>query len=348
MEAMNRYNNTLYGYFLGKRVAFLVVQNYVMNVWRKYGIEKTMMNANGFFFFKFSTEKGMMDVLEIGPWIIRTIPILLNKWSPYVSLTKEDIPKVPVWVKMHDVPMVGFNEDGLSLIASKIGKPMMLDSYTSTMCTNSWGRPNYARAMIELDAAKELNDTIRVATPSSEGGVKFVDVVRVEYEWNSPRCSKCKVFGHRDSQCPKNVHKEVVQIKDLDGFQPVSKHMSKAIVIDKNKFENKKKQADGFVVGKGKQKFIYRPVNKELSSKAGGAANAVSTSKDPEPKNVSIDNPFDVLNTITEEDNNKNKDTEKVLIDEDTDLEVDEGEVNTTVLTNAEGASTLVDTGLND
>lgn len=38
-------------------------------------------------------------------WMIRTIPIILNPWSPNASLTKEDLTKVPVWVKLHDVPM---------------------------------------------------------------------------------------------------------------------------------------------------------------------------------------------------------------------------------------------------
>lgn len=45
----------------------------------KYGMQKIMMNAKGFFFFKFSTEKGVEDVLENGPWMIRNVPIILDK-----------------------------------------------------------------------------------------------------------------------------------------------------------------------------------------------------------------------------------------------------------------------------
>ncbi|GKB05499.1 hypothetical protein Tco_0833694, partial [Tanacetum coccineum] len=33
-------------------------------------------------------------------------------------------------------------EDGLSIIATKIGTLMMIDSYTSGMCMQSWGRWN--------------------------------------------------------------------------------------------------------------------------------------------------------------------------------------------------------------
>ena len=43
--------NTLYGYFLGKRIEFPVVQYFVHNVWSKYGLSKVRMNTKGFFFF---------------------------------------------------------------------------------------------------------------------------------------------------------------------------------------------------------------------------------------------------------------------------------------------------------
>jgi hypothetical protein len=38
------------------------------------------MNGNGFFFFNFEDNKGMLDVLEGGPWMIRSKPIILNTW----------------------------------------------------------------------------------------------------------------------------------------------------------------------------------------------------------------------------------------------------------------------------
>ncbi|GKE66115.1 hypothetical protein Tco_1520276 [Tanacetum coccineum] len=49
-EVSTRFENTLYGYFIGKRLAFLIVENYVKNAWEKYGIERVMLQ-NGFFFF---------------------------------------------------------------------------------------------------------------------------------------------------------------------------------------------------------------------------------------------------------------------------------------------------------
>ncbi|GKC24402.1 zinc knuckle CX2CX4HX4C containing protein, partial [Tanacetum coccineum] len=64
-----RFDNTLYGYFIGKRIAFLVVEYYARNNWGKYGLTRIMMNSKGFFFLKFNTPKGLDDVLENGPWM---------------------------------------------------------------------------------------------------------------------------------------------------------------------------------------------------------------------------------------------------------------------------------------
>ncbi|GJX33496.1 retrotransposon protein, putative, ty1-copia subclass [Tanacetum coccineum] len=76
---------------------------------------------------------------------------------------------IPIWVKLHDVPITAFSEDGLSVIATKLGTPLMLDSYTSDMCMQSWGRSSYARVMIELRADVELKDNIVVAMPKIIG-----------------------------------------------------------------------------------------------------------------------------------------------------------------------------------
>ncbi|GKA47357.1 hypothetical protein Tco_0740240 [Tanacetum coccineum] len=41
-----RFVNMAYGFFLGKRVAYLVVANYVRNTWGKYGLVKSMLNSS--------------------------------------------------------------------------------------------------------------------------------------------------------------------------------------------------------------------------------------------------------------------------------------------------------------
>ncbi|GJT03599.1 putative ribonuclease H-like domain-containing protein [Tanacetum coccineum] len=132
----------------------------------KYGLVSSMFSSSTrLFSFKFSSIDGLDAMLENGPWFIRNNPFILKKWRPDQNLLKEDVSTVPVWVKLHGVPITAFSEDGLSAIATKLGTPIMLDSYTSDMCMQSWGRSSYTRAMIELQADEELKDNIVVAMP---------------------------------------------------------------------------------------------------------------------------------------------------------------------------------------
>nr|GEW49943.1 hypothetical protein [Tanacetum cinerariifolium] len=62
-----RFVNTAYGFFLGKRVAYPVVANY------------------------FSSMDGLDSMLENGPWFIRNSLLILKKWNPDVNLIKEDV-----------------------------------------------------------------------------------------------------------------------------------------------------------------------------------------------------------------------------------------------------------------
>ncbi|GKD28369.1 putative reverse transcriptase domain-containing protein, partial [Tanacetum coccineum] len=200
-----RFVNTAYGFFLGKRVAYPVVANYVRNTWGKYGLVRSMLNSStGLFSFQFSSMDGLNAMLENDPWFIRNHPLILKKWNPDVNLLIEDVGNVPVWVKLHGVPVMAFSEDGLSDIATKLGTPLMLDSYTSDMCMQSWGRSSYAREMIELQADVELKDTIVVVMHKLTGEGFYTCTVRVEYEWKPPRCACCKVFGQIQEECPKN------------------------------------------------------------------------------------------------------------------------------------------------
>nr|GEZ15461.1 hypothetical protein [Tanacetum cinerariifolium] len=69
VEAISsRFENTLYGYCIGKRLAFLL----------------------------FNTKEGMERVLEEGPWMIRREPLMLNVWSQTTDLKKAKIKKALV------------------------------------------------------------------------------------------------------------------------------------------------------------------------------------------------------------------------------------------------------------
>lgn len=83
-----RLQNTLYGYFIGKRIAFPVVEYFAKNNWSKHGLKRIMMNAKGFFFFQFDSSASLDAVLEGGSWMVRNSPIILKKWTMNTRLHK--------------------------------------------------------------------------------------------------------------------------------------------------------------------------------------------------------------------------------------------------------------------
>ncbi|GJU05337.1 zinc knuckle CX2CX4HX4C containing protein [Tanacetum coccineum] len=114
------------------------------------------------------------------------------------------------WVKLHDFPMSGFTIDGLSAIATKIGKPLMLDSFTSTMCNESGGRNSYAYTIIEVSVENTLKDSMVIDISNLENEGYMYEIITIEYQWTPPRCANCKIFGHDSEHCPKIVHTKPV------------------------------------------------------------------------------------------------------------------------------------------
>ncbi|GKC11370.1 retrotransposon protein, putative, ty1-copia subclass [Tanacetum coccineum] len=135
-----RFANSAYGFFLGKKVAYPVVANYVRSI------------------------DGLDAMFENCPWFIRNNPLILKKWHPEENVLKEDVGTVLVWVKLYGVPVTAFSEDGLSAIATKLG------------------RSSYARVMIKLRADVELKDNIVMVMPKITREGHYTCNVRVEYE----------------------------------------------------------------------------------------------------------------------------------------------------------------------
>ncbi|GKD83975.1 hypothetical protein Tco_1350814 [Tanacetum coccineum] len=75
-----------------------------------------------------------------------------------------------------------FEEDGFSLIASYIDKPIVLDSYTNSMCHDSWGRSSFVRCLIEVNSEADLLDHVTIGIPSLVGDGFIKENIRVEYE----------------------------------------------------------------------------------------------------------------------------------------------------------------------
>ncbi|GJS56483.1 zinc knuckle CX2CX4HX4C containing protein [Tanacetum coccineum] len=319
-EVSSRFSNTLYGYFIGKRLAFPLVENYVKNTWAKFGLKRTQLHED-FFMFQFNTKEGMESVMESGPWLVRGVPLILNIWNQNSELKKDAIKSAPLWVKLHHVPIVAYSEIGLSLITTQLGKPIMLDSYTSNMCLSSWRRNTYARALVEFSAEEELKNSIVIAIPLINGKGHTLASIDVEYEWNPPRCNTCKVFDHVNDKCPKNPKVDAPTKAVNDGFTVVTKR--------KLRKKQQNKQVEGVRLSKPALNLQYRKVDKDVTAKKSDILNAKPaqqplipkpTLKKPNELVVSTKNSFGALNV--EEELEKN--ISNIVNDDSDDEEMDE------------------------
>nr|GFB52494.1 zinc knuckle CX2CX4HX4C [Tanacetum cinerariifolium] len=187
-----------------------------------------------------------------GPWLIRLVPLILNIWTPNSQLKKDVITSVLVWVKLYHVPIVAYSEVELSLITSQLGKPIMLDAHTSTVCQKSWGRNTYAHALIDVSALTTLKESIVVAVPYLDEFGYSLEMVDVEYEWQPPRKNgKGKQEGKQ---------KQIAGVR----LKPKPSYTYRVVVTRKNgkgKQEGKQKQIAGVRL-KHKPSYTYRVVEK--------------------------------------------------------------------------------------
>nr|GEY28107.1 hypothetical protein [Tanacetum cinerariifolium] len=288
-----RFANTAYGLFFRNPVAYYVVANYVRNTLGKYGLFRSMFSSSTrLFSFQFSSMDRLDAMLKNGPWFIRKSQLILKKWHLDVNLLKEDVGIVLVWVKLHGVPVTVFTEDDFSAIATKFGTPLMLDSYTSDMCMQSWDRSSYARAMIKLRADVELKDNIVVAIPKITGEGYYTCYIRVVYDCEMKNLKK-------PSQTPKGI-----KVGQKVGFNP-TKHVFQLV--------SKKPTANS----ENKKKNV-KP-NKEVSMS--NSFNVLTSVVNDEELGTNEG----TLNFASQEANSRGSTVEKLIIDEKVTLLVDEG-----------------------
>lgn len=115
-----------------------------------------------------------------------------------MKLCKEILNRLPVWVNFHNIPVEYWTAEGLSHIASAVGKPLYADSLTEAK-----KRISYAQICLEIDANKELLEEFQLELEKKDPdtGEPETVIIRAEYPWKAKRCSSCLVFGHLSAKC---------------------------------------------------------------------------------------------------------------------------------------------------
>ncbi|KAJ6721436.1 GLYCINE-RICH CELL WALL STRUCTURAL PROTEIN 1.8-LIKE [Salix viminalis] len=198
------WKRSMVGFFVSYKMSFHAVQAVANRIWKSMGLEKTMVLANGFMIFRFSTEAAIGDVLARRPWMFGGKAILLQQWHPGFQFDKNKIKTIPVWARLQGLPFPLWNKKGLSLAANMVGKPVASDE-----ATIHGRRLEYARVCIEIDATVPLVHHFQVVSTLSDEPI----TVDVTYEWKPAKCDTCHVFGHF---CKNQGKKEILEGKIVE------------------------------------------------------------------------------------------------------------------------------------
>jgi hypothetical protein len=185
-EGILKWSPSLVGQFLDKPLPYYIVKRFVDNLWAQYGKVEVFLLENGLYLFRFSDEKTRDEVMEAKLWNIANKPLILRKWTPGMQLLKLSLSNVPMWIKLHNLPIEFGSNTCLSYAASGVGKPLCADSVTEEQL-----RLGFARVLVEVNIDSDFPQEIEIV---GADGSKVA--VGIEYPWLPVKCKKCKAFGH--------------------------------------------------------------------------------------------------------------------------------------------------------
>ncbi|GJS30413.1 RNA-directed DNA polymerase, eukaryota, reverse transcriptase zinc-binding domain protein [Tanacetum coccineum] len=213
---------TLCGQSVGYHMSLPMLNYHLRRMWSRYGYKDIVDNGNGKWLFKFSRDDGLNEGAAKSLQMVNGKPLLVYRWDPNIGLDKvvlvDKIGQARLLLQSElsrflrsDCEGVLVDKIGqarfvgISVIASCLGKPKIIDSMTTYVCKSGMGRTEFARVLVEIEAIKGLKDEIELQYRDKNQVVKRTKKVKVEYDWKPPVCSYFNVFGHSFEKCSKRT-----------------------------------------------------------------------------------------------------------------------------------------------
>ncbi|KAJ6932555.1 hypothetical protein NC651_008095 [Populus alba x Populus x berolinensis] len=190
----DRWRFSLIGFIAGKFLGYTSISTFVTNSW-KCPVNFSMHDS-GWLIFTFNSELDMLTILNGGPYHVLGRLMILKIMPEFFDFDTSDMVRMPIWIRFPNLPLQCWSPICLSKLASVIGKPLRLDTPTSSMT-----RLSYARVLVETDLLAELLNLINISLPN---GVTMSQ--KVQYESLPRFCKKCRSLGHNTSVCISNQH----------------------------------------------------------------------------------------------------------------------------------------------
>ncbi|GLU09766.1 hypothetical protein SLE2022_266080 [Rubroshorea leprosula] len=174
-----------------KYINFHVLHACLLKEWQTEHEFEVIDIGIGYFIVRFATPEIFSMVLTGGPYKFFDHYLAVQPWEPGFQPAKAKAPKTTVWVKLHGVPSMCYQEAIVLYLGSKLGKPIKVDS-TTLLGT----REKFAHVCIEVDLSQQL---LSLVDFELEGLPQ--SLMMVEYEGLHKIYFHCGEFGHMEETC---------------------------------------------------------------------------------------------------------------------------------------------------
>ena len=178
--------------FKGFWPSLLDLHAWIGRVWKPLlsGSAQIYPVARGFFIVKFdSTDDRNAILSHVFAWKVR-YPLMAKPWFKDFDPSTESFNKVPLWVRLPNLPLHLWVDSVLEAVGEAIGDFLMVDNASSNVY-----RTTYARILVEVDTSKGLPASICLASPFGDWNQCL------DYEGIPFRCRKCHKTGHLATSC---------------------------------------------------------------------------------------------------------------------------------------------------
>ncbi|KAK4709993.1 hypothetical protein R3W88_004506 [Solanum pinnatisectum] len=116
-EHAKTWDPALIGYLLGDSPTEQLMKKIAKRVWGFVKTPKRLIHDEGYFIFKFYTNKDKEEVLKYGPYYFNNRP--------------EKLSLIPIWVMFPGSPVGYWPAETLTKVASAVGRPLHTDNVTA-------------------------------------------------------------------------------------------------------------------------------------------------------------------------------------------------------------------------
>ena len=145
------------------------------------------------YLFIVSHENHYKNIINQGPWNVRSSLLLLQPRSPALSIEEIKLNLCAFWIQVHDLPLQYMTTQNAIRIGKGIGKILQLDNDNSTelVCRR------FIRFKIEIDTSLPLALGFNMSCDGEDTcWTSFL------YERLDDYCSSCGLIDHKSGFCP--------------------------------------------------------------------------------------------------------------------------------------------------